>query len=458
MLNWHMKQKTDILSMLLSPRGAILAANVVLLIGLSILATVAYLSLSEDALSKARDEAFRTVEVHGQLSEADHCAVLRNEAAKFAVDANDTSFVLGPDQQQVAVVSPAPEADPNTLPSEHSLNGKKVMGAWWVGEGCGSYFSGVYIEPFQGYVWKSLRFVIWVGLAAVIANFAMGLIAQRLLKRDLLKVLEDCKKIEEGDLDHKVQSDLNSAELSSIASQINTMTGSIRLLVLNLRTISVTITHDLRNYINHARIRLRNAEKGLDSSSRSEVLVALSSLQRLDALATEISRLSVNPGGSLSVSVTQLDAVAKRTLALFKDSFEDAGMAVETDLQATASRVSEPLLTEVIANLLGNSIKYGADGNRILIRTFSEGGKSNIEVSDFGQGVPEKDRESIFRLDSRLADNEQTDGNGFGLAIAKLFTVMNNGEITVRSTQEHANLPGATFRLTFPAFDQTSKV
>jgi signal transduction histidine kinase len=453
-----MKQKTDILSMLLSPRGAILAANVVLLIGLSILATVAYLSLSEDALSKARDEAFRTLEIHGQLSGADHCAVLRNEAAKFAVDANDTSFVLGPDQQQVAVVSPAPEADPNPLPSEHSLNGKKVMGAWWVGEGCGSYFSGVYIEPFQGYVWKSLRFVIWVGLAAVIANFAMGLIAQRLLKRDLLKVLEDCKKIEEGDLAQVVQSDLNSAELSLIASQINTMTGSIRLLVLNLRTISVTITHDLRNYINHARIRLKNAEKASETAGKSEILAALSSLQRLDALATEISRLSVNPGGSLSVSVTQLDVVAKRTLALFKDSFEDAGMAVETNFQATASRVSEPLLTEVIANLLGNSIKYGFEGNRVSIRTFSEDGKANIEVSDFGQGVPEKDRESIFRLDSRLAGNEQTDGNGFGLAIAQLFTIMNNGELTVRSTQEHPNLPGATFRLTFPAFDQTSKV
>lgn len=444
--------------MLLSPRGAILAANVVLLIGLSILATVAYWSLSEDALSKARYEALQTLKLHSQLSEADHCTVLRNEAAKFAVDANDTSFVLGPDQQQVAVVSPAPKADSNTLPSEHSLNGQKVLGAWWSGGECGWYFSGVYIEPFQGYVWKSLRFVIWVGLAAVIANFAMGLIAQRLLKRDLLKVLEDCRKIEEGNLEHKVRSDLNSAELSSIASQINTMTGSIRLLVLNLRTISVTITHDLRNYINHARIRLRNAEKDLDCAGRSEVLAALSSLQRLDALAAEISRLSVNPGGSLSVSVTQLDEVAERTLALFKDSFEDAGMSVEADLQATASRVSEPLLMEVIANLLGNSIKYGADGNRILIRTFSEGGISNIEVSDFGKGVPEKDRESIFRLDSRLADNEQTDGNGFGLAIAKLFTVMNNGEITVRSTQQHAKLPGATFRLTFPAFDQSSKV
>jgi signal transduction histidine kinase len=288
------------------------------------------------------------------------------------------------------------------------------------------------------------------------ANLLIGIFAQRLLRRDLVTVLNDCQVIEEGNLEHSVATDLTSAELSSIALRINSMTGSIRHLVLNLRTISVTLTHDLRNYINHARIRLRHVAKGLDGKDADEIAAAISALQRLDALAVQISKISANPGGSLPLSVTPLDEVAKRAVALFSDSFEDAEISVETDLQTSAARVSEPLVMEVVANLLGNTIKYGGEGKRVFVRTLTEDGMAVIEVADFGRGIPDNEREAIFRLDRRLAEDDDVEGNGFGLAIASLFTSMNNGSISVGPSCDNDVLPGATFRIGFPAADQSS--
>jgi signal transduction histidine kinase len=451
-----MKPRFGLFSILLSPGYFLWVANVVLVIGLSILGFIAHSSLSADALSRARDEVNRELSRQSDMGDAARCEFLEREADRFTPDANNSFFVLAGRNEAARLISEAPDPDRTGTARKLSFDGQPVVGAWWSGEDCNWYFTGFYVGTFKQPVRIALRFILLIGAVAVMANLLIGIFAQRLLRRDLVTVLNDCQVIEEGNLEHSVATDLTSAELSSIALRINSMTGSIRHLVLNLRTISVTLTHDLRNYINHARIRLRHVAKGLDGKDADEIAAAISALQRLDALAVQISKISANPGGSLPLSVTPLDEVAKRAVALFSDSFEDAEISVETDLQTSAARVSEPLVMEVVANLLGNTIKYGGEGKRVFVRTLTEDGMAVIEVADFGRGIPDNEREAIFRLDRRLAEDDDVEGNGFGLAIASLFTSMNNGSISVGPSCDNDVLPGATFRIGFPAADQSS--
>lgn len=451
-----MKPRFGFFSILLSPGYFLWVANVVLIIGLSVLGFLAHASLSADARSRALDEAVKELIRQSDMEDVARCQFLAKKAERFTPDANAGLFVLADTNEAARLVSEAPNTRTAGDPRELFFNGRPVAGSWWKSKDCGWYFTGFYVETFERPVWIALRFILLIGAIAVMANLLIGIFAQRLLRRDLVAVLNDCQVIEEGNLEHPVASDLTSAELSSIAARINSMTGSIRHLVLNLRTISITLTHDLRNYINHARIRLRSVAKGLDGKDADEIAAALSALQRLDALAVQISKISANPGGSLALSVTALDEVAKRAIALFSDSFEDAGINVVADLQTSSARVSEPLVTEVVANLLGNAIKYGGEGKRVAIRTFSEDGMAIIEVADFGRGIPDNEREAIFRLDRRLTENDDVEGNGFGLAIASLFTLMNNGSILLKQSCDDDVLPGATFRIEFPSAYQTS--
>ncbi|WRH74555.1 MAG: HAMP domain-containing sensor histidine kinase [Sphingobium sp.] len=451
-----MKPRFGFFSILLSPGYFLWVANIVLVVGLSALGFIAYSSLSADALSRARYEAFREVEQQSYMEDAARCELLKWRAEGFTRNANNSFFVIASDNEAARLISEGPNPARSEAVRVLSFDRQPVVGAWWSGADCGWYFTGFYVDTFERPVWIALRFILLIGAIAVLANLFIGIFAQRLLRRDLVAVLNDCQAIEEGNLEHPVASDLTSAELSSIAARINSMTGSIRHLVLNLRTISVTLTHDLRNYINHARIRLRYVAKDLDGKDADEIAAALSALQRLDALAVQISKISANPGGSLALSVTPLDAVAKRAVALFSDSFEDAGISLETDLRASAARISEPLVTEVVANLLGNTIKYGGEGKRVAVRTFTEDGMAVIEVADFGRGIPDNEREAIFRLDRRLTEDDDVEGNGFGLAIASLFTLMNNGSILVRQSRDDDVLPGATFRIEFPSAYHTS--
>ena len=452
-----MKPRFGLFSILLSPGYFLWVANVVLVIGLSVLGFMAYASLSADALSRARDEAGKELMRQSDMEDTARCNFLAKKAERFKPDANAGLFVISNTNEAARLVSEVPDTKTDGAPPRELLfDGRRVAGTWSEIKDCGWYFTGFYVETFERPVWIALRFILLIGAIAVMANLIIGIFAQRLLRRDLVAVLHDCQVIEEGNLEHPVASNLTSAELSSIAEQINSMTGSIRHLVLNLRTISVTLTHDLRNYINHARIRLRKVAKGLDAKDADEIAAALSALQRLDALAVQISKISANPGGSLALSVTPLNEVAERAVALFSDSFEDAGISVGTDLQTSSARVSEPLVTEVVANLLGNTIKYGSEGKRVAVRTFTEDTMAVIEVTDFGRGIPDGEREAIFRLDRRLTEDANVDGNGFGLAIASLFTLMNNGTISVGPSCDNDDLPGATFRIAFPAADQTS--
>lgn len=451
-----MKPRFGLFSILLSPGYFLWVANIVLVAGLTVIGLMAHESLSADALSRARNEANLELIRQNEMEDAERCEFLEARAKGFTPDANNVYFVLAEANEAALLINAAPDAKRLGLARDYVFDGQAVLGEWWSGKDCGSYFTGVYVETFKRPVWIALRFILLIGAIAVMANLLIGIFAQRLLKRDLVAVLNDCQVIEEGNLEHPVATDLTSAELSSIADRINSMTGSIRHLVLNLRTISVTLTHDLRNYINHARIRLRRAAKGLDEKDAAEIAAALSALQRLDTLAVQISKISAKPGGSIALSVTPLDEVAKRAVALFSDSFEDAGISVETDLQSSAARVSEPLVTEVVANLLGNAIKYGSEGKRVVVKTLTEDGMAVIKVADFGRGIPVNEREAIFRMDRRLVDHDDVEGNGFGLAIASLFTLMNNGSISVEPSCDDDVMPGATFRIAFPAAVQTS--
>ncbi|MBA3774217.1 MAG: response regulator [Ramlibacter sp.] len=129
----------------------------------------------------------------------------------------------------------------------------------------------------------------------------------------------------------------------------------------------------------------------------------------------------------------ELEAAGKR-LAFHFD--------VEGDLPEVV-RADEKRVRQILINLLGNAIKFTAEG-RVTFRVRHAREMAHLEIEDTGPGLSPGEREQIFEPFARGASaSHSAPGAGLGLTMAKMLTDLMGGELTVASTPG----AGAVFRV-----------
>jgi signal transduction histidine kinase len=104
-------------------------------------------------------------------------------------------------------------------------------------------------------------------------------------------------------------------------------------------------------------------------------------------------------------------------------------------------------LRVVIQNLLSNAEKFTSHGEIRLGARIVEPGRVAIRVSDTGPGIPPEHHEAIFDIFHQLRPHDgQTKGVGLGLALARRFARLMEGDITVESAVGE----GSTFTVVLP--------
>ncbi len=87
----------------------------------------------------------------------------------------------------------------------------------------------------------------------------------------------------------------------------------------------------------------------------------------------------------------------------------------------------------VLDNLLSNAVKYSPEHGLISVKLYKESGNAVFEVLDEGPGIPPHEREKIFEIFYRGADNPVSaiKGSGLGLSIVKEYVNLHKGQIEV---------------------------
>jgi signal transduction histidine kinase len=109
-------------------------------------------------------------------------------------------------------------------------------------------------------------------------------------------------------------------------------------------------------------------------------------------------------------------------------------------------------LKQVLLNLLSNAEKYSAKRKEIVVTVSGQEGSVLISVRDRGIGIPEKDRERVFREFYRVDDSLSSgvQGTGLGLTIARRIARDHGGEITCAPRDGG----GTDFVVRLPAADE----
>jgi len=174
-----------------------------------------------------------------------------------------------------------------------------------------------------------------------------------------------------------------------------------------------------------------------------------------DAATTTSSRLfrrgTVSPdAASVTGSLRLASARLLRARRRARDGAEGAPTPI---LMGTAKPIvlaEEDKLRQILANLIGNAIRFTPEGTPIEIATYGDKarGIAVLEVIDHGEGIPPQVRDKIFqrfwRADS--SRTRDTGGSGLGLAIVAAIISAHQGTIGISETAGG----GATFRVALP--------
>jgi signal transduction histidine kinase len=137
-----------------------------------------------------------------------------------------------------------------------------------------------------------------------------------------------------------------------------------------------------------------------------------------------------------------------RALDALAGPIEAAGAHVSAE-RLPVVLVDRAGVCRVFQNLIGNAVKFGANGRppEVEVAAERDGAMWRFEVRDNGIGMDPKDAERIFQPFKRLHGEEAYPGTGIGLAICERIVNQHGGRIWVTSRPGE----GSVFAFTLPA-------
>jgi signal transduction histidine kinase len=271
----------------------------------------------------------------------------------------------------------------------------------------------------------------------------------------------DVAAMEAGAADYLPKSQLSPALLerairyavnqAAILGRLEARTEELRRSNEDLERFASAVGHDLRNPMvtiaGTAELLGLQYKGRLDPRADHMLDRLIAGVTRLDHLISDLLAYARVNGPPVHQDEVSLDACLDTALVELEAHITATGAVVHrTPLPRV--RGSRTLLTQVLANLLANALKFTA-GRPPLVEVTGgvrEDGWVEVRVRDHGRGIHKDDLERIFAVFQRGREVRETPGTGIGLAVCRRIAERHGGTVTVAS-EEGA---GSTFRLVLP--------
>ena len=276
-----------------------------------------------------------------------------------------------------------------------------------------------------------------------------GLIIGNALLRRVESVNQIAQAIMNGDLSQRIPLVGRRDELAGLAENLNRMLSRIDDLMQNLRAITSNIAHDLRSPLSRLRQRLElsRMKERSPEEYRGIIDTAIEDTDSILKTFEAMLRIAQIEAGTLRENFThvKMDEIADNVVDAFQAVADDEGKElcahVEPGCCVMGDRV---LLTQLISNLIENALRHTPVGTHIRLDIECYEDKTRIVVSDTGPGIPEQERERVFRHFYRLDASRSTPGNGIGLSFVAAVVKAHDATIELDD-----NAPGLKVTITF---------
>jgi signal transduction histidine kinase len=302
----------------------------------------------------------------------------------------------------------------------------------------------------------------WSVLIVVVLGLGGGIFVARRVLRRIDAMTGTTQRIMAGDLSGRLPVGRSGDELDRLAENLNAMLERIEALMMGLKEVSDNIAHDLKTPL--TRLRNRAEEALAKSGNEVEYRAALErTIEESDGLIRTFNALLMiarAESGQARGNMDDFDAaeVAAGIHELYEPLAEDDGMSLHVKTASSPLHGNRELISQALANLVENAIKYGkpvvrpidpeavAATKEILIEARREGDAMLLSVTDHGPGIPEADRKHAVERFVRLEASRTLPGSGLGLSLASAVATLHGGELRLGDAH-----PGLVATLVIPA-------
>ena len=297
----------------------------------------------------------------------------------------------------------------------------------------------------------------WSFALVVVLGLAGGFFVSRRVLKRIDAMTDTANTIMAGDLGGRLPIAGTGDELDRLAGNVNAMLERIEALMRGLKEVTDNVAHDLKTPLTRMRNRCEQAlrgEQGRDYRAALKSTIAESDdlIRTFDALLM-IARAE---SGQARGNMDEFDAaeIARDVGELYEPLAEQKGLVLKIDAPAAAAvRGNRELVSQALANLVDNAIKYaGPNASKIngaaaeiLVKAGADGERITLSVADRGPGIPEADRGRVVERFVRLEQSRSEPGSGLGLSLASAVARLHGGELRLED-----NRPGLRSIIALP--------
>jgi signal transduction histidine kinase len=213
------------------------------------------------------------------------------------------------------------------------------------------------------------------------------------------------------------------------------------------KELIAALSHEMRTPLARIRFALAVIDDKADDELKKKLDAMNGDVQEIDDLVASMLNYARLDHPDIEMHWQAVPATAWLEKLVDKTSFDAIRVEAQTDGAPGNIHMDPRLMELAFSNLIVNASKYA--GQDVRCSLTQDGDDFVLTVEDDGKGVPEDEREKVFKAFTRIDNsrNRETGGYGLGLAVVARVAELHGG---LASVDASPGLGGARFSVRWP--------
>ena len=294
--------------------------------------------------------------------------------------------------------------------------------------------------------------LIGLGLGLAVAALLAWILARN-LSRPVNQVAAGIRALAAGEYNRRMEN-RGGDEIARLGEDVNRLSSVLSEHETARKRWMSDMAHELRTPLAIISGELEAMSDGVRPMDSEQLDSVRHEVSHLAALVNDLHSLALTDSGALAYKMQTLDLAELVQLSV--DSFQGQAAAKNLALAYTPAgqviRVNgdEQRLSQLLRNLLDNSVRYTDPGGKISVMLKKDRQQAELAISDSAPGASPEECERLFERLYRLegSRNRNSGGSGLGLAICRNIVEAHGGRISAQPGPDGGLLVTATLPLT----------
>ena len=298
---------------------------------------------------------------------------------------------------------------------------------------------------------KNINKIILVFLLFIISvTLVTDLQYTRFILKPLTKITDKLKEISSPSKFDRTPVKTKTSDFASLDNALSDLMVQIDESFQKEKEITVNISHELMTPISVLRSKLENImlKSDLDPETANKIEESLMTLHRLQNLVNSLLLIArIESHQYLSEDTFSVQSLLREIMDELNPVAEDKEVNLSSEFghDYQFGKANRSLVFSMFYNVLNNAVKNTGTGGKVSVSSFTEQRRFNVTIADTGKGMTKEQMGTLFSRFKSRRDNDEN-GTGIGLAIAKSIADFHNIEVSVTSEVEK----GTIFSFIFP--------